>query len=188
MLSLKKYIRDLNLFKPDPNSGEVEDDQNRRSNIISTRIYILFLILILFGTGIVLSLIHETKIITLKHPTKEQFEALPTDAQCSCSQISLSYGKFISLQASYHQVCSSDFVSDRWFNAINFGANSTYFHIRDFRTYGSAQFQALAAFCRLSKANIEQNIALLYLNTLLSPQLLSEKVLQSQTNESIDQF
>jgi len=73
-------------------------------------------------------------------------------------------------------------------NAINFGANSTYFNIRDFRTYGSAQFQALAAFCRLSKANIEQNIALFYLNTLLSPQLLSENVLRSQTNESIDQF
>jgi hypothetical protein len=188
MLSLKKSVRDLNLFKSDPNSGEVEDDQSRRSNIISTRIFILLLMLILFGTGIFLSLIDETTIITLKHPTKEQFEALPIDAQCSCSQISLSYGKFISLQASYHQVCSSDFVSDRWLNVINSGTNSTYFYISDFRTYGSAQFQALAAFCRLSQANIEQNIALFYQNTLLSPQLLSENVLRTQTNESIDQF
>jgi hypothetical protein len=85
-------------------------------------------------------------------------------------------------------VCSSDFVTDRWFKAINYGANSTYFYIIDFRTYGSAQFQALAGLCRLSKASIEQSIALFYLNTLLSPQLLSENVLRSQIQASIDQF
>jgi hypothetical protein len=40
----------------------------------------------------------------------------------------------------------------------------------------------------LSKASIEQNIAFFYLNTLLSPQLLSESVLRSQIQASIDQF
>jgi len=188
MSSLKKYLLNVNLFKPSPGSGEQEDDQRRRSNIIATRVYILILIMTLFGIGLGLSLIDQTTIITIKNPTREQFEALPMDAQCSCSRISLPYGNFTSLQASFHQVCSSDFVTDRWFKAINFGANSTYFYILDFRTYGSAQFQALSGLCRLSKASIEQNIAFFYLNTLLSPQLLSESVLRSQIQASIDQF
>jgi hypothetical protein len=188
MSSLKKYLLNLNLFKPSPGSGEQEDDQRRRSNIIATRVYILILIVTLFGIGLGLFLIDQTTIITIKNPTREQFEALPVDAQCSCSRISLPYGNFTSLQASFHQVCSSDFVTDRWFEAINFGANSTYFYLLDFRTYGSAQFQALAGLCRLSKASIEQSIAFFYLNTLLSPQVLSENVLRSQIQASIDQF
>jgi hypothetical protein len=187
MFSLKKYL-DLNLFKPSPDSGEVEDDQRRRSNIIATRVYIIILVLILLVIGVVMSLIKQTTIITVKYPTKEQFEALPKDAQCRCSRISPSYGKFTSVQVTFHQLCSSDFVSDRWFKAINSGSNSTYFYKRDFRTYGSAQFQALAGFCRLSKASIEQSIALFYLNTLLSPQVLSETVLRSQTQSSIVSF
>ncbi|CAF1190754.1 unnamed protein product [Adineta steineri] len=126
--------------------------------------------------------------ITINHPTREQFELLPKNAKCLCSRISFSYGKFTSLQASFHQVCSSDFVTDQWLKAISSGVDSTYFYFTDFRTYGSAQFQALAAFCRLSKANIDQSITYFYQSTLLSPQVLSENVFQSQIRESINQF
>jgi hypothetical protein len=55
----------------------------------------------------------------MKYPTKGQFENLPSNARCSCSQISFPYGKFISLETNFHEVCSSDFVSDRWFKSIN---------------------------------------------------------------------
>jgi len=127
MSFLKKYLLNINLFEPPPDSREQEDDQRRRSNIIANRAYILILILTLFGIGLGLSLIDQTTIITIKNPSREQFEALSMDVQCSCSRISLPYGNFTSLQTSFHQVCSSDFVTDRWFKAINFGANSTLF-------------------------------------------------------------
>jgi hypothetical protein len=188
MSSLKKYLRDLNLFKPAPDSNEVETDNERRLNIIATRIYLIILILTLFIIGLVLSLIDQTTIITLKYPTKETLETLPKDVKCPWSRISIPHGKFISINTSFHQVCSSDFVTDQWFNAINFGSNSSYLFGRDFRIYGSAQFQALAGFCRLSKANIKQNIDSFALNTFLSPQVLSEKVLRSQIEASIDQL
>jgi hypothetical protein len=113
MSSLKKYLLNVNLFEPPPNSREQEDDQRRRSNIIATRVYILILIVTLSGIGLGLSLIDQTTIITIKNPTREQFEGLPMDAQCSCSRISLPYGNFTSLQTSFYQVCSSDFVTDR---------------------------------------------------------------------------
>ena len=188
MPSLKTSLLTLNLFAPALDSNEVESDQERRWNIIATRIYIIILLLALFFIGAIFALIDQTTIATMKYPTKEQYEALPKDAQCACSRISLLHGKFTALETNFHQVCSSDFISDRWFQAIDSGANSTYFFTNDFRTFGSAQFQALAGFCRLSKANIEQSIASFYLNTLISPQVLSEVTFQSQIQASIDEF
>jgi hypothetical protein len=188
MPSLKTSLLTLNLFAPAPDSNEVESDQKRRWNIIATRVYIIILLLALFFIGLIFSLIDQTTLATMKYPTKKQYEALPKDAQCACSRISLLHGKFTALETNFHQVCSSDFVSDRWFQAIDSGANSTYFFTNDFRTFGSAQFQALAGFCRLSKTNIEQSIASFYLNTLISPQVLSEIPFQSQIQASIDEF
>ncbi|CAF4201298.1 unnamed protein product, partial [Adineta steineri] len=188
MFSLKTYLRNLNVFPPSSNNEELEDDSQHQSNIIATRIFILTLILSLFGISIALLLMYQTTMITINQPTREQFELLPKNAKCSCSRISFSYGKFTSLQASFHQVCSSDFVTDRWLKAISSGVDSTYFNNMDFRTYGTAQFQALAAFCRLSKAGIDQSITHFYQSTLLSPQVLSEDVFQSQIRVSINQF
>ncbi|UJR18485.1 hypothetical protein I4U23_005391 [Adineta vaga] len=144
--------------------------------------------MILFCTGVILCLTEQTTLILLKHPTQKQFQLLPKDAKCSCSQISIPYGKFTTLNTTFHQVCSSDFVTHRWFQATNFNTNSTYLLNSDFRTYGSAQFQSLAGFCRLSKANIDQSILFFYSNTLLSSVVLSEYVLHSQTQSSIKQF
>jgi hypothetical protein len=106
-------------------------------NIISTRVYILSIIIILFGTGLFLFFDDQSEFVIINSPTKQQFRKVPSNAKCSCSQISIPYGKFTSLQTIFHQVCSSDFVTDRWIKAINSGANSTYFSIKDFRTYGS---------------------------------------------------
>jgi len=56
------------------------------------------------------------------------------------------------------------------------------------RLISMAMTFALAGLCRLSKASIEQSIALFYINTLLSLQLLSENVLRSHIQALIDQF
>ncbi|CAF1649337.1 unnamed protein product [Adineta ricciae] len=188
MFFLKKYFLELNLFKSDTCDHEVEDCQTRRLNIIATRIYLFLIICLLFGIGLTLSLINKNTLIIIKNPSREQFDALPSGEQCQCSQISLPYGKFMSLNVTYHQVCSSDFVSDRWINAINFGANSSYFHVRDFRAIGSAQFQALAGFCRLAKSNVERSIDVFSTNALLSPYVLPDIAFHSQMNASIGQF
>ncbi|CAF1183481.1 unnamed protein product [Adineta steineri] len=156
MPSLKTYFLNLNLFTPSPDSDEQETDQQRRWNIISTRVYIVLTILIIIVVGLTLSLLKQSTMITLKNPTKEQFQLLPKDAKCSCSHTTIPYSKFVSMEPRFHQICSSDFVTDRWINAINSEADTTYFYFEDFRRYGSAQFQALAGFCRLSKSNTNQ--------------------------------
>ncbi|CAF1455212.1 unnamed protein product [Adineta ricciae] len=177
---LKDYFLNLNLFEPRPESNEVQDNQTRRWNLLTTRVYLIVLLSTLIVIALFLSLTSQTTIVKVEFPTKQQFEKLPSNARCPCSQISFPHSKFVSLQTTFHQVCSSDVISVRWFQAINLRANATYFPRGDFQTFGSAQFQALAGFCRLAKANIEQAINSFYLRTFLTPQVLSDTDLQSK--------
>ncbi|CAF1165270.1 unnamed protein product [Adineta steineri] len=188
MSSLKEYFLNLNLFAPSSDSNEQENDQQRLWNIIGTRIYIILIIFILFIIGLILLLLEQTTMVTIPNPTKDQFERLPINAKCSCSHISIPYEKFMSVKPSFHQVCSSDFITDRWLNAIASRANTTYFAFRDFRRFGNAQFQALAAYCRLSESYTNQSVSVILQNTLLSSQILSEAYLRSLINTTIEQF
>ncbi|CAF0788937.1 unnamed protein product [Adineta steineri] len=188
MPSLKEYFLTLNLFSPTSDSDEQENNQQRRWNTIGTRIYIILIIFILFIIGLILSLLKQTTMVTISNPTKEQFQRLPINAKCSCSHISIPYVKFMSLNTSFHQVCSSDFITDRWINAIDSKTNTTYFVVTDFRRFGNAQFQALAAYCRLSNWYTDQSVYAVLQNTLLSPQILSETDLRSLIKTIIEQF
>ena len=147
----------------------------------------LFLIIILITFALYTWLSIQTTIVTIENPSIEQFELLPFDAQCPCSHISPSYADFTSIQVIFHQICSSDFISDRWIKAIYIDLYSTNFDVSNFQTYGSAQFQALAGFCRLSQSIVEQSIASFGLSTLISPKVLSRTVLNSQTESAINQ-
>ncbi|CAF3866540.1 unnamed protein product, partial [Rotaria sp. Silwood1] len=164
------------------------DEQERRSNIIATRVYLIVLLLSLISISIFAWASLKTTAVTLKYLTKEQLKSLPIGVQCPCSRISISYNEFTLLEPIYHEICSSDFVSDRWINAIYTGSNATYFNIRDFRSFSSSQFQALAAFCHLSKAYVQQSIDTFHQSTFISLSVLSENDLQTQLQLIIDQF
>ena len=188
MSSLKHYFLNLNLFVPPAGSGETETDQQRRRNLIATRIYLIVLTWALLLLTLVTWTSSETILVTVTRPTKEQIAVLPHDANCPCSKISLPYGDFTEIRANYHQLCSSDFVSDRWIRVIYSGANSTYFSVRDFRLFGSAQFQALAGFCRLTNLAVQQSIASFSSDIFIGSQVLSEAFVRSQTKSAIEQF
>lgn len=185
---LKKHILNVNIFGPSADSDEREDEQQRRWNIIATRSYFLLLFIILLIVGAVSWWSTEVTMISIKHPTEEVFKYLPYDTRCPCSRGSVSYGDFASLEPRFHQVCSSDFVSNRWIETIFSGSNSTYFYLGDFRRFGSGHFQALASFCRLSMANIQESISTFKLTTLTSLSILSEIVLRQQTEVAFEQL
>ncbi|CAF4137230.1 unnamed protein product, partial [Adineta steineri] len=173
---------------PPIGSNQNEDEQQRRFNTLVTRIYIVLLICLLIYVGL---FIHaDVKEITEKqdNPTEEELDSFLNEAECPCSRISPLYGEFISLEPILHQICSSDFVSDRWIKAVYSDSNVTYFNLNDFRTFGSAQFQALAGFCDQSKSYLEQNIKLLEKRTFISPKLLSRSVFQEEINSTVTQF
>ena len=188
MSLVKNYLRNLNVFPPSDDRIDQEDEHQRRSSILATRLYFFALALGLVIIAVLVWLNRQTTIVTVEYPSITQFEALPFDAHCPCSRASVSYSEFTSVQSIFHQVCSSDFVSDRWIEAIFSGSNSTYFYVFDFRTYGSAQFQALASFCHLATASVVESIALFHRTSMVSPQVQSDMVFQSQVQAIMDQF
>ncbi|CAF0842602.1 unnamed protein product [Adineta steineri] len=186
--SLKNYFRKVNIYDYDPHLTPEQRDHENHSNIIATRIFLIILIITLIIFILAFQLSYQTTIVTISNPTQEQFENLPFTAYCPCSRISISYDQFTSINVRFHQACSSDFISDRWIQSIFTGSNTTYFYLSDFRTYGSAAFQALASFCRLSKTNALQSITLFNQMSFISLETLTQSVFQSQINASIEQF
>ncbi|CAF1400997.1 unnamed protein product [Rotaria sp. Silwood1] len=190
MLSLKNYFVNLNIYESstDSTATDEEKEYERRLNIISSRIFFIVFIIVLIGLVIFIKTRNQNTFIIVENPNENQFINLPSDARCLCSRVSISYGKFISIQTRFHQICSSDFISNRWIKAIHIGLNITYFSAYDFRPEVSAMFKSLESFCRLSKDYAIQSIDSFNNNLFISQEVLTEPVFQSQTNFIIDQF
>jgi hypothetical protein len=180
MESLKNYIIALNLFRP-PEGAEPESDHQQRNNIIATRVHLILLFIILIALILATSLSPETSSITISNPTQAQYESL-SNPTCPCSRSSLFYNQFISNNPTFHQVCSSQFVSEEWLSSIYFGVNTTYFLAIDFRATAIGQWQALASFCQLIQTYVLQSLSLFGSTSFISSQALSRSVLELQAN------
>lgn len=184
MEQCKNYFLKLNIYQKSPDSHEEvdEDPYEQRTQIVATRVYFVLLVLILVIFLVVTCLNSETIISTVQNPTFDQIQSLPMSSICPCSNISFSYDKFVSNNVSFHQVCSSDFVSNRWISSLFNGMNASYLLHIDFRSVGFAQFQALASFCQLSRTGVNEILSLfgssLFISSYLdlSPANLHTKV------------
>ncbi|CAF1045763.1 unnamed protein product [Rotaria sordida] len=106
---------------------------------------------------------------------------------CRCSQTSIPYPQFVSFNPQFHQVCSSDFVSEEWFSSL-FNVNTSNYHPLDFRLVASAQFQVLSILCRTSRQAVIDALKGFNSIAILSPNALSHDVLNSYIGPSIEQF
>ncbi|UJR12711.1 hypothetical protein I4U23_016885 [Adineta vaga] len=194
MSFFKNYLYNLNLFESSSDTNDRQDEQQqqqqqrRRFNTTATRVYIVVLTFLLIYLGFFIWSDLEIINVIQHYPNEQQVDDLPNDAVCPCSRISLSYGEFISLEPILHQVCSSHFVSDRWIEAIFSGSNFTYFNLKDFRNFGSAQFQALAGLCNLSYSNLKQSIDSFKQSTFINSKMLPETTFQKEIQSAIDRF
>ncbi|CAF3339795.1 unnamed protein product, partial [Rotaria sp. Silwood2] len=124
----------------------------------------------------------------VQHPSQIEFESLPSDAICPCSQVSLSYNQFLISRPSFHQVCSSDFISDRWISNLYFDDKQRSFRDEDFRATAFTTFRVLASFCRLSESIVNQSLARLKSDAFISPYAVSSNNLKAQTFAYVEQF
>lgn len=97
----------VNLFiqndVPHQNSKQIT-----RQQILSTRIYLILLVNILFILIMAASLNQTTTLETIIAPTLEKYQELetvyPTTLSCSCKQSTIPYGDFISVKIVLHPV------------------------------------------------------------------------------------
>lgn len=186
MPSLFAFLVDLNTFE---NCALIRRNQDKRLwQIRATRIYISLLVLCLAGLASGLWLTKITTKVIINNPTIDQVANLSMAGQCPCSRLAISYSTFITLDIDLHPICTSDFMTDRWIEAIFPLINATWIYRADFRASASAQFLLLRSLCQLSNRHFQDNVFDFYATSLISPQALSRSVLLSTSEASIGKF
>ena len=129
--------------------------------------------------------------VTISKPTQNQYEELQIKfsniLQCPCKDISIAYEKFIDIKTVYHQICSSDFLSQQWINFL-FHENMSYYFQLDFRHSATAMFHTLRILCQQAQQTIDDNLIEFYSIQLLTPHLISNTTFIIQINSSFEMF
>ncbi|UJR07370.1 hypothetical protein I4U23_011656 [Adineta vaga] len=182
----KTFLAELNLFP----TYEDDDFHETRNQILSTRIYLIVLILSVTGLFIYTSTVSITETIIIKQPLFRQYEKLITEKinpQCQCKQTSITFNQFLDIQPHYHSICSSDFVSDQW---IDFLSNLTRLSnptLSDFRRTAVYSFQFLRSLCELAEKTINETLQQqLQTKMYVSLHVKTEDVLQNEIESYIN--
>ena len=113
-----------------------------------------------------------------------------TTLVCTCSQISIPYKKFVYMQPSFHQICSSVFITQQWINYLfnYFNTNESLFSSNDFRMNSVAQFQGLLSFCQLATQAVNDELRQFLENSVISARFISLEEFTPQIQSAIDSF
>ena len=181
---LRSQFLDLNLY-----DSHSTDPSVKIREIRSTRLFLLlFTISILILTTYTLFILR-TKSETIEHPSLHRYNQLeqlyPNTLSCTCTKISILYNDFISVTPQFHQVCSSDFISQAWID-FTLGNNRATLWPMDVRTSLSFMWQLIATLCHQTKATLAMSVEDFELSPLVSSTLFSRRLLESKVQEAID--
>ena len=186
---LKRRVQNFNLF---PSIPPTTDIYELRTQIISTRSFIVMLIMSLYILLIYMLAFRITAIAIEPTPTLDRYEFLyarySETLTCPCKKTSIDYEQMLHIQYELHQVCSSDLVSERWLQFLlgvralyGYGYTVSFLTRRlDFRVSAPLIFQGLSYLCRMADEAINYSIQQTYITQYTSLALLSPVELQIQ--------
>ncbi|UJR11723.1 hypothetical protein I4U23_015904 [Adineta vaga] len=160
-----------------------------RHEILRTRLYIVLVIisLIILTTYSSISARIEKK--TVPSPNQSMYKNLQKkysdSLQCSCSKISIPYGQFVETVPSFHQVCSSEFISQLWIDFV-FRVNLIYTLPIDVRTSLSAMWQLMKGFCESAMDTTTDTLDDFHNSLMVSSILLTKESLEVKVQAALD--
>ena len=182
-------LRNLNLFISTP---PTTDHHKLRTQIISTRLFLLALFVSFTILVIYTSAVTVTKSIIIPSPSLDRYQQLYKDHSqtlaCACSKISQTYQTFIDLNFTAHQVCYSSFITDQWIDDLQNTRNTGYMVIDDFRATAVFQFQALQSLCQLTSDMISMGLSRFSTTEYVTMDVTPLSAFTSQTDSFINQF
>ena len=184
--NLIQWLKQVNLFK----NAQKRTEQDIKQQKITSYIY-----LILFLTSIIVLILYNllnTEMVTEKIPnpisaTYEKLEKQYSNAlTCPCSMTTIPYQKFMSFDPIFHQICSSDFISNEWIlmskEILIPGINL------DWRNRIYQQFNLLSKFCQLADETINKNKDEFLLKSFVISNMISQHDFNTQLNKTLNQF
>jgi hypothetical protein len=107
---------------------------------------VLFLSVFLYILFFITLVLPQTRVVTIHQITSSLFDQLRLEhgetLSCPCSTTIVSYKEFVTNTISFHPLCSSIFVSEKWIEALNLPYASA-FLMTDFRKTASSQVSEL---------------------------------------------
>jgi hypothetical protein len=179
---------EINIFKSPPSTDRQIDFQR-----YATRLYIICLSISVGILGSYTLLSETVHRHVVRNPTASDYlrleQAHASRLSCPCSLISISYARFIAIEAHYHQLCSSDFVSPKWIEYTRgYLPRSIIIFIPVFATDALAKYQWLVTLCRQARETIEQSLDIFLHSQLVSAQVIPEDLFLSEMNVLIRQW
>ncbi|UJR34632.1 hypothetical protein I4U23_027409 [Adineta vaga] len=186
IIRAKRFIINLNFFK-DPEQETVWHFDNQR---LSTRIFLVSMIMVLSFLILFTSLSYTTQTVIVNQPSIDVYSRLETQSYaktliCPCTSILNDYKSFMSFRPIFHQLCSSIFITQRWIDYLNSTVNV---YIKDFRANGLAFFPLLGVFCNLSLEIINTELLNFNSTKYATKSLQSRALFQSEAQQITSLF
>ncbi|CAF4058372.1 unnamed protein product, partial [Rotaria sp. Silwood1] len=183
------FCQNFNLFPSIPPSTNPFDLRIQR---ISTRLFVLCLLLSITTIVIYTFSVKVTHTINIHVPTiKKYLELYSTHSEtltCPCTTISIDYKAFLHVEHTFHQICNSIYVSDKWRQIISLSSLNNSFYFRDFRSSCKFFFQALRTFCELTNKTISDSLNRFYSTQYISAAVISSDLLDLQMQSIFEQY
>jgi hypothetical protein len=116
------------------------------------------------------------------------YSKYPQTLTCPCKKAAIKYEKFLRINYTLHQLCSSTFVTNDWIAYLAQNRLHEIKYLKSFQSVGTYIFQALKALCQSTNRTISDSLSRVYLNEYATLNVISETLLQSQSQILMEQF
>ena len=182
--SWQLFLR-LNLYK-----NPASDEQTLAKELLATRIYIYSLpaliLIILFAAAFINRTVNRVN----DSPSYAQFSELmnkySSTLHCPCSKTGIAYDTFVSVNVSFHQVCSSEFIEQEWIDLVFSESNRSSPSLDDFRLTLSFFWQSIANFCKISDRIWMDTMDNFGASHIFSSTAMSDPVIRAEVQAAIN--
>jgi hypothetical protein len=188
------YIIKLNIFQ---NINRTTDEQSQIDiEKKSTRIYIFLLVFSLSIISTYTSLSVQTDNYTISIDSLNSIDDIQKNAEissvvCPCSNLSIEQSTFIQIEPIFHEICSSDFVSENWLNILfkNYQQQNLS-TLKSFTYEGTAfvYFQLMKIICNLAKQSVIDLREQFLSQSIISIEVPDLDLFTRQTEFSLNSF
>lgn len=123
----------------------------------------------------------------MSNPSLKRYNELSCETlTCPCSRVRIVQNEFISLSPRFHEICSSNFVDERWITilmSIRYQMISS-----DWLNHAGSQFELLSELCQLSAETIKNGVNEYLDQSLISSTVINEKDFEEQMKISLEEF
>jgi hypothetical protein len=111
----------------------------------------------------------------------------PTSLTCPCSSISIPNNEFMTIEPFYHEMCSSYFISEEWFEWLRENSYTPDNNL-DFRDIAKFHFRMIASLWQSAEETISDALQLFLQEEFISGDVISKELFESQINQSIQDW